>query len=641
MTSSFIESGHHGFVLPIMQGFVGQTSLDLETVPSFSINKPQKQTSDSEPHGTASGDKSFNAVSSSQPPEKLLLTLISRRSVNRAGLRYLRRGIDENGNVANNVETEQILSSPNWARTEKIQSFVQIRGSMPIFFSQTPYTFKPLPVLHGSTEANQKAMRKHFAGLTSQYGSIQAVSLIDRHGSEGVIGEAYEDNVKQLNSSTGSGGGQVGFEWFEFHHVCRGMKFENVSILVDSMNPFLESSGWTSSTSQLSLPSSLQTGIIRTNCMDCLDRTNVVQSAFAQHILEQQLKSFANSALTITSSSTSHINSLWADNGDAVSRAYAGTAALKGDYTRTRKRNLRGALTDLTLTLSRYYRNLFDDFFAQAAIDYLLGNVTSDVFAEFQTTMTTADPAVDMRRARQAAITTASHIVVEESEDLLGGWALAMPANMDDLASRPFEEALLLLSDRAIYAVHFDWNTEKVRSFERVSMECLRSVQWGAYITETVAPAHMDVKRNVGLVLKFEIPADGEAVERSMTRAMANVRDIDEEGDSGQLREGDGTQVNTSTEKKVGILAFKALPPRTSAVRASKGEALLPSEQELVKTIVEEIVMAAARNGGDGSLGHTAPLTVNQHDIISVEEAKKTTGYLEQIGYSLKKMVWG
>lgn len=36
-------------------------------------------------------------------------TLISRRSRDRSGLRYQRRGIDEQGNTANFVETEQLL----------------------------------------------------------------------------------------------------------------------------------------------------------------------------------------------------------------------------------------------------------------------------------------------------------------------------------------------------------------------------------------------------------------------------------------------------------------------------------------------------------------------------------------------------
>lgn len=33
----------------------------------------------------------------------------------------------------------------------------------------------------------------------------------------------------------------------------------------------------------------MQEGVMRTNCMDCLDRTNVVQSVFSRNIAQQQL----------------------------------------------------------------------------------------------------------------------------------------------------------------------------------------------------------------------------------------------------------------------------------------------------------------------------------------------------------------
>jgi phosphatidylinositol 4-phosphatase len=32
-----------------------------------------------------------------------------------------------------------------------------------------------------------------------------------------------------------------------------------------------------------------QTSVVRTNCMDCLDRTNVVQSMLARHMITKQL----------------------------------------------------------------------------------------------------------------------------------------------------------------------------------------------------------------------------------------------------------------------------------------------------------------------------------------------------------------
>lgn len=83
-----------------------------------------------------------------------------------------------------------------------------------------------------------------------------------------------------------------------------------------------------------------QTGVIRSNCIDCLDRTNVVQSAFAKQILQQfivhlglpghlaGLKMIGNDELEVG------FNQIWANNGDQISKQYAGTSALKGDFVR-------------------------------------------------------------------------------------------------------------------------------------------------------------------------------------------------------------------------------------------------------------------------------------------------------------------
>ena len=43
-----------------------------------------------------------------------------------------------------------------------------------------------------------------------------------------------------------------------------------------------------------------QKGVFRVNCIDCLDRTNVVQSAFARHVLTQQLAAVALQGSWIT-----------------------------------------------------------------------------------------------------------------------------------------------------------------------------------------------------------------------------------------------------------------------------------------------------------------------------------------------------
>lgn len=74
------------------------------------------------------------------------LTLISRLSCRRAGTRFNSRGIDDDGNVANFVESETIYWSPavlgqsepgSMEKTAGICfSYAQVRGSVPVFWEQ-------------------------------------------------------------------------------------------------------------------------------------------------------------------------------------------------------------------------------------------------------------------------------------------------------------------------------------------------------------------------------------------------------------------------------------------------------------------------------------------------------------------------
>jgi hypothetical protein len=52
---------------------------------------------------------------------------------------------------------------------------------------------------------------------------------------------------------------------------------------------------------------------------------------------------------------------VWADNGDILSKQYAGTGALKSDFTRTGQRTTYGALRDGANSLYRYVINNFYD----------------------------------------------------------------------------------------------------------------------------------------------------------------------------------------------------------------------------------------------------------------------------------------
>jgi hypothetical protein len=77
LMKDFIEQEFHSYILPVMQGWIQSTTFDV------SLDNGEVVPVD--------------------------LTVVSRRSKDRAGLRYQRRGIDGDGHVANFVETEMMI----------------------------------------------------------------------------------------------------------------------------------------------------------------------------------------------------------------------------------------------------------------------------------------------------------------------------------------------------------------------------------------------------------------------------------------------------------------------------------------------------------------------------------------------------
>ena len=125
---------------------------------------------------------------------------------------------------------------------------------------------------------------------------------------------------------------------------------------------------------------STQQGLFRTNCIDCLDRTNVIQSVLARGALHKILKElnfedFPTGEVfeIFLGDFESKYKNVWADNGDNLSIAYTGTNAMKGDFTRIGKKTKKGSLIDGKLAVTRYYINGFCDGYHQDCHDLFLG----------------------------------------------------------------------------------------------------------------------------------------------------------------------------------------------------------------------------------------------------------------------------
>lgn len=305
--------------------------------------------------------------------QKLDFALLTRRAWARAGTRYFRRGIDEHGNVANFNETEQIVTTSN----NKIFSFLQTRGSVPVYWSEIN-DLKYKPNLAISSRPSQDATAKHFEEQVKLYGENYLVNLVNQSGYEKPVKDAYEEAVRTLLPSLAE---KVKYIYFDFHHECSKMRWDRVKLLLDHLTQIgFTNDNFFAYDINSNTVTHVQDKVVRTNCMDCLDRTNVVQSMLGRWVLQKQLE-VTNYLTTpgqaweiIDPSFNLFFQSFWADNADAVSCAYSGTGALKTDYTRTGKRTKMGALQDLNNSITRYYLNNLRDGHRQDAYDLFLGN---------------------------------------------------------------------------------------------------------------------------------------------------------------------------------------------------------------------------------------------------------------------------
>mmetsp|Transcript_12774 Transcript_12774/g.21586 ORF Transcript_12774/g.21586 Transcript_12774/m.21586 type:complete len:331 (-) Transcript_12774:1912-2904(-) len=119
--------------------------------------------------------------------------LISRRRYQMAGARFISRGIDDNSNVANFVESELILTYERHS-----YSFVQVRGSIPLFWEQKQKGLNSKISLKRSEHLTKKAFVGHFDDMKRQYKRIVMINLVKEHNlGERALTERLVSMLKQ------------------------------------------------------------------------------------------------------------------------------------------------------------------------------------------------------------------------------------------------------------------------------------------------------------------------------------------------------------------------------------------------------------------------------------------------------------
>lgn len=414
------------FTCPIMQGFVATSQLEISD--------------------------QINAF--------LTITIISRRSTRRAGARYLRRGIDEQSNVANFVETELILNI-----FEHELSFVQCRGSIPVFWSQRGFKYRPPLTINRSLEETREVFEEHFRRLKAHYDTpLVAVSLVDQRGRELPLAQRFLEHFVKANDSN------LTFFSFDLHQHCRGLNFQKLQTLITSMEDTLKTIGfcWVDKTGEVV---QRQKGVVRTNCIDCLDRTNLVQGQISLSIVLQQAQRLGMFGPLCEPPEilVQALQTMWADNGDVISTQYAGTAALKGDVTRNGERKLMGVMKDGYNSASRYYLTHTRDAQRQKAINIVTGQIEMDEKAEEEENEKEEEENISRM------VTETIQFLVPTQQTVIAGWGLINACQSSDEI-----DTVVILTRSNIYIVTYEIDGEKMTDVQIVALEDVNTVQVGS-----------------------------------------------------------------------------------------------------------------------------------------------------------------
>ena len=348
------------------------------------------------------------------------VTLVSRRSRYFAGTRFLKRGINNQGYVANYVETEQLLEVEGEG---KISSFVQCRGSVPLFWYQDSSPLSPKPdILLQRFDPLYMATSKHFRYLLNEYGGpVILLSLLKEKESrprEMILSNELKTVVEYFNwslrrdsehkrtdaaNSDDSGATQriadvpvssshnsdrrsarrndvtarkdeqdlIFLPW-DYNRYSKLRDRENVmnkliaatAKQVDRIGIFVEGVR-------------NQSGVLRTNCLDCLDRTNVAQYAAGLVAFGRQLHALGakhSHEVDVGASASSRLMDMYQAMGNDLAHQYGGSEAHSAAFKEQRGEwKTVTQSKELLTSIRRFYSNSYSDAEKQDEVNLLLG----------------------------------------------------------------------------------------------------------------------------------------------------------------------------------------------------------------------------------------------------------------------------
>ncbi|KAF2428996.1 polyphosphoinositide phosphatase [Tothia fuscella] len=330
---------------------------------------------------------------------RVYMTIIARRSRIFAGARYLKRGTNDLGYVANDVETEQIVANklttsfhapgPYMYASPCYTSFVQHRGSIPLYWTQDNTGVTPKPDIDINViDPFYSPAAMHFNNLFERYGApVYILNLIkqrERMPRESKLLYEYQKAIAFLNQSLPEDR-QIQYKSFDMSRAAKTRGQDVIGTLEIIGEETLQKTGFfLNGGPNYEDAAQVQNGIARTNCIDCLDRTNAAQFVIGKRALGRQLQALGVIAGNTVEYDTDCVNTfthMFHAHGDTIAIQYGGSHLVNTMSTYRKINEWKSQSRDMVESFKRYYHNSFLDSQRQEAYNLFLGNY---IFAQGQ-----------------------------------------------------------------------------------------------------------------------------------------------------------------------------------------------------------------------------------------------------------------
>lgn len=220
----------------------------------------------------------------------------------------------------------------------------------------------------------------HFDDLFDRYGApVYVVNLVkakERHPRESKLLDEYTNAINYLNQFLPGDRKIIHKAWdmSRASKVRGGDVIGNLELIAESV---VTTTGFFQNGDGRTSPMTAQNGVARTNCIDCLDRTNAAQFVIGKRALGHQLHALGILEDTSVEYDTDAVNlftHMWHDHGDTIAVQYGGSQLVNTMETYRKINQWTSHSRDMIESFKRYYNNSFLDSQRQEAYNLFLGN---------------------------------------------------------------------------------------------------------------------------------------------------------------------------------------------------------------------------------------------------------------------------